>query len=547
MSTSYQPAEERFGEIGIVDEKQLKLLMKDWRRGRADRNLWQALSDGYVMVFSIVLIGAMIISSIVRAQQVVAICETDGCLAARGLLPWASVAGILASTLILSRMFGPVVASAAEGFWLMDGPTDRRRLLAGRLVAAIGLALVLGALLGALVAALTGSPLAAVGMWALAGGFGAAGLLAFAAAEQGLDRRWIVTLVQWLIGAIAIGTLVVLVMGAAGWIDLGRAQTLAVELALIVAGVGLVLMLVAGFIAYRRLKGVRRNRLTAGGSLLSGLQGAAFALEFALIRDILIEAKSRERGHVNPTRGSGSGMNALIMRDVQRLWRQPLPLLTLAATVVVPYAVQALGLAQLNPPISALVLVAALVPFMNSLRVLTRTRGLQRCFPYDPARVKQAAMVVPGILALLWSIGALPAFMGVGGGITVAPFDAASAAVVTGIAGFLGAVRWVSARPPDYSGPIVATGLGAMPPGLMFSLLRGIDMVALVTLPVVLGWPVWISLVVGLIAFMILRSGLDREQLMEQQEEQKRLLEEEKRRRAGELPPKQKIKVQRNR
>ncbi|HHT12177.1 MAG TPA: ABC transporter permease, partial [Propionibacterium sp.] len=83
--------------------------------------------------------------------------------------------------------------------------------------------------------------------------------------------------------------------------------------------------------------------------------------------------------------------------------------------------------------------------------------------------------------------------------------------------------------------------------GLMFSLLRGIDMVALVTLPVVLGWPVWISLVVGLIAFMILRSGLDREQLMEQQEEQKRLLEEEKRRRAGELPPKQKIKVQRNR
>ncbi|HHT12649.1 MAG TPA: ABC transporter permease, partial [Propionibacterium sp.] len=221
MSTSYQPAEERFGEIGIVDEKQLKLLMKDWRRGRADRNLWQALSDGYVMVFSIVLIGAMIISSIVRAQQVVAICETDGCLAARGLLPWASVAGILASTLILSRMFGPVVASAAEGFWLMDGPTDRRRLLAGRLVAAIGLALVLGALLGALVAALTGSPLAAVGMWALAGGFGAAGLLAFAAAEQGLDRRWIVTLVQWLIGAIAIGTLVVLVMGAAGWIDLG--------------------------------------------------------------------------------------------------------------------------------------------------------------------------------------------------------------------------------------------------------------------------------------------------------------------------------------
>ncbi|MBB1483841.1 ABC transporter permease [Tessaracoccus sp. MC1865] len=543
MSTAH----DHFDGLGVVDEKQLKLLMKDWRRGRADRSLWQALSDGYVMVFSIVLIGAMVISSIVRAQQVVAICDTAGCLAARGLLPWASVAGILASTLVLSRMFGPVVASAAEGFWLMDGPTDRRRLLAGRLVAAIVLALVVGGLLGALIAALTGSPLPEVGIWALAGGFGSAGLLAFAAAEQGLDRRWVVTVLQWMIGAIAIGTLVLLVFGAAGWIDLGGAHLIAVELAYIVAGVGLLLVLVAGFVAYRRLRGVRRNRLTAGGSLLSGLQGAAFALEFALIRDILIEAKAREKGHVKPTRGAGSGMTALVMRDVQRLWRQPMRLVTLAATVVVPYAVQALGLATLNPPLSALVLVAALIPFMNSLRVLTRTRGLQRCFPFDPGKVKQAAMVVPGVLALLWAVATLPAFMGVGGGVTVEPVAAASAAVVTGIAGFLGAVRWVSARPPDYSGPIMSTGFGAMPPGLMFSLLRGLDMVALVTLPIVLGWPVWISLVVGLIAFMILRSGLDREQLMEQQEEQKRELAEERRRREGTAAPKAKIKVQRNR
>ena len=175
----------RFLDVGVVDEKQLKLLMRDWRRGRADRNVWQALSDGYVMVFSIVLVGAMVISSIVRAQQVVAVCDTDGCVAARGLLPWASVAGLLAFTLVLSRMFGPLVASAAEVFWLMDADTDRRKLLAGRLFGAIGVTVVVGALAGALVAALTGSSLAHVGIWALAGGLGAAGLVAFAAAEQG--------------------------------------------------------------------------------------------------------------------------------------------------------------------------------------------------------------------------------------------------------------------------------------------------------------------------------------------------------------------------
>lgn len=537
----------RFGEVGVVDERQLRLLMRDWRRGRADRNLWQALSDGYVMVFSIVLIGAMVVSSIIQAQQVVSGCEAAGCLAARGLLPWASVAGVLAFTLVISRMFGPVVASAAEGFWLMDGPTDRRKLLAGRLVAAIALAFGAGVLFGALIAALTGSTLAQIGIWALAGGFGSAGLVAFAAAEQGADRRWIVITVQWIIGAVAIGTMVVLVGGAAGWFPLGGFATLAVELAYIVAGVGLLLIVVAGIVAYGRLRNIGRQRLTSGGSLLSGLQGAAFALEFALIRDILVEAKSKERGHVNPTRGTGSGMNALIMRDVQRLWRQPLPLVTLVASTVVPYAVQALGLATLNPPISALVLTATLVPFMNSLRVLTRTKGLQRCFPFDPGKVKQAAMVVPAVLALLWSIAVFPAFLGVAGGVAASPVDAASSALVTGIAGLLAAVRWVSAKPADYSGPIVATGMGAMPPGLMFSLLRGVDMVALITLPIVFGWPVWISLIVAAVAFSFLRSGFDKDQLMEQQAEQKRILEEERARKSGAAPGKQKIQVQRKR
>ena len=538
----------RFGEIGVVDEKQLTLLMRDWRKGRADRNILQALSDGYVMVFSIVLIGAMIISSIVQAQQDVAGCTAEGCLAARSLLPWASVAGILAFTLVISRMFGPVVASAAEGFWLMDGPTDRRRLLARRLVAAIVLAFGAGVLFGALIAALTGSPLPNIGIWALAGGFGAAGLVALAAAEQGAERAWIIVTLQWLIGAVAIGTMVALVGGAAGWFALGGLATLSVELAFIIAGVGALLIVVAGFIAYRRLTNIRRQRLTSGGSLLSGLQGAAFALEFALIRDIIVEAKSKERGHVNPTRGTGSGMTALVWRDVQRLWRQPLPLVTLLGSAVVPYAVQALGLAQISPPISALVLMFALVPFMNSLRVLTRTKGLQRCFPYDPAQVKQAAMIVPAILALLWSAAVVPAFLGLAGGAEADIVTAISSALVTGIAGLLAAIRWISAKPADYSGPIVATGAGAMPPGLIFSLLRGFDMVALVTLPIVFGWPVWISLVLAVIAFSFLRSGFDKDQLFEQQEEQKRLLEEEKARRSGAAAPgKQKIQVQRKR
>ena len=538
--------DEKFGEIGQADERQLKLLMRDWRRGRADRNILEAIQDAYVMVFAVVLIGAMLISAIVQAQQSVSGCDTEQCLAARGLLPWAAVASILAFTLVACRMFGPILASAAEGFWLMDGPVDRRQLLTGRLVGALGAAFGAGAMFGALVAALTGSGGFNIIVWAAAAGFGAFGLTAFAAAEQGAERHWITTTLQWIVGAVAIVTLLALVGIAAGWLPVEPLQELSVDFAWIIAGAGLLLGLVSTVLAHIRLRNIRRQRLTAGSSLIAGMQGAAFAMDFALVRDILIEDKAKRRGHVRATRGVGLGTTALIMRDVQRLWRNPVPLVTWLATMVVPYAVQALGIAQLNPPISALVLMVALIGFCNSLRVITRTKGLQRCFPFDPGKLKTATMVVPAALALVWGIATAPAFIGVLGGVRVDVATGLTAALITALAGFLATIRWVSAKPADYGGPIVAIGVGALPPGMMFSVLRGIDMVALVTLPIVFGWPAWISLAIAAIAFMFLRSGMDRETLMEQQAEQKKILDAEKAKRNGAAAPgSNKIKVQR--
>lgn len=537
--------DDRFAAIGEVDERQLKLLMRDWRKGRADLNIWQALQDAYVMVFGVVLIGAMLISSIISAQRSVAGCATDQCEAARGLLPWASVAAVLAFTLVVARTFGPIVASAAEGFWLMDADVDRRKLLTGRLVGALVAAFVGGALLGALVAALTGSSLGEISAWALASGFGAFGVTAFAAAEQGVERHWITAVLQWVVGVVAVAALFGLVGISAGWFPAAGVRLISIEFAYLVGGGGLLLGAVSAVLAWVRLRNIRRQRLTAGSSLIAGMQGAAFAMDFALVRDILIEYKARQKGHVRATRGVGHGTTALVMRDVQRLWRNPFPLLVWLGTMVVPYAVASLGVGQLNPTISALVLMAAVIGFCNSLRVLTRTKGLQRSFPFSPAQVKTAVMIVPAALALLWGLATAPAFIGVFGGARVDVGTGLIAALITAVAGFLAAIRWVSAKPADYGGPIVAVGVGAMPPGMMFSLLRGIDMVALITLPIVFGLPAWVSLGIAAIAFAVLRSGFDKEQLMEQQEEQRRLLEEEKARRAGTAAPREKIRVQR--
>ena len=240
-------------------------------------------------------------------------------------------------------------------------------------------------------------------------------------------------------------------------------------------------------------------------------------------------------------------MWAIVLRDLQRLWRAPKPLAFWLASIAVPYAVHALGIEVLNPSISALVLMTALIGFCNTLRVLTRTKGLQRCFPFSPGDVRQAAMAVPALLALLWAAATMPAFGGIFGGAEFDPVTGLSVSLITALGGLLAAFRWVCAKPPNYGGPMVSVGIGAMPPGMMFSFIRGIDIVALITLPLVLGWPSWISLGIATVTWLVLRSGFDQQALMDEREEQQRLLEEQKSGRSGRGGGGQKVRVQRKR
>lgn len=526
-------------EQHVVDERALLGLMDDWRKGRATKNLWQALSDAYVAVFAGVMILAMVISSLIRAQSLAADCGSAACSSGRGLLPWAAMFGVLAFTLTIARMFGPVLASAAEGFWLMDAPLSRRRLLGRRLVAAIAIAVGIGGVLGALVATLTGSSGMAIVAWALACALGAAGLVALAAAEQGAERTWIVKLLQSIMGVAAMASLLLVVATAAGWINPVLGRDFTEQLAFVVAGIGLLLLVGAAIIAAGRIDRIRRARLVAGGNLVSGMQGAAFALDFALMRDILVTREANERGHVKPTRGKSSGLQALVMRDVQRLHRFPKPLVTLFASAIVPYAMQALGLGRLTIPISALVLVAALVPFFNTLRVLSRSSGLARMLPFTTSQIRTAASVVPAVLALLWAILITPAMMGIAEAPMIGndPLETAMIAVVTAAAGFVGAIRWVSAKPANYQAPMVSTQMGALPPGMIFNLVRGFDMVAIITFPALLGWSVWISIILAVICFSVLRmGGIDQEELAAMQDENRKQMEQARNQSKGGKP-----------
>lgn len=509
--------------------RELKRLMKDWRSGRATKKLGEAFHDAYVVIIAALMIGAMIINVVLNAQRVISQCDSTSCLSARALLPWAAFAAAVAAALVVSRLFGPVLASAAEGFWLLDAPIQRAKLLRARMFGAVGAALVVGALVGALIAALTGSSLVSTFVWAAATGLSAAASVAFAASQQGIERHRLTRAASFVFTLAAVVALVVVIAISAGWLSLGLSTDLGVELGLALSAFAALVLALSLTIANLRLSKIRRARLLSGGSLVSGISGAFFALDIGLARDIVVERRAVEIGHVKPKRGKGVGLQAIMWRELQRLLRFPQPLFVIAGTIVVPYAADALGMSSLTPVFAALALFGALIPTLGGLRVLTRTGGLARCLPFSVASIKLASIVVPGVVAAIWAIATAPAYLGFGDGAVQRSMPEASLmAIAVALAGLLGAIRWTQAKGVDFGAPMISTQAGAFPPGLMTNLFRGFDVCLLITAPMLLGLSPFWSLVIAAIAAAILLNSMDAESLRAKQAEQQKMLEAQK-------------------
>lgn len=511
-----------------ADERQLKLLVKDWRTGRATKTLWEAIQDAYVVVLAVAVIGAMVVHLVMNAQSTAQGCATTSCLSARTLVPFAVLGGVVALAVAAARLFGPVLASAAEGFWMLDAPINRASLLRSRLVSAILLAALVGAGTGALVGALTGSSVQLIVMWAVSTALAAGGIVAFAAAEQGADRTLFTKVAVYLFTAVSVGCLIVVVGIAAGWfgVDLGESRELVITL--VVAVTGALVLVLAGVLAFLRLNRIRRARLTSGGSLAAGMAGAMYALDLGLVRDIVVERNAVERGQVRPRRGHGKGIDAIIRRDLARVLRTPTVFLPVLISVVVPYAGVALGLGRLTPLVSGLALFGAMIPLLGMLRVLTRTQGLARCFPFTGPELRKASMMVALGIAVVWGLLITPSMTG----LTGSPVDAIPLAIVTAAAGFLGACRWITAKPIDFGAPMLATQAGAMPTGMFSNAVKGFEVAIIITAPLVFGLHWIISAILVAICYWFVTNPIDMDSLREQQEAQKKELEKARAERA---------------
>jgi len=244
---------------------------------------------------------------------------------------------------------------------------------------------------------------------------------------------------------------------------------------LVVGLVCLVVVLALVIVTARTLANLTRTTVIAGGELLAGLAGAASSLDISMLADVVAGRHWRLKGRVRSRRGRGSHGGALVYREFLRILRWPRRLIIGCALLVVPYAVAGTGVQVLVPVAAGFAGFVAIRPLMDGLRSVCRSTGLVRALGMDLRELRVIMAVVPAGFTFLWALLAFPAL---GDGAT-------TFAVAAGI--IAGAVRQASARPPSYSGPLVASPMGAIPPGIFSQPIRGFDLLLLCLAPVLLG------------------------------------------------------------
>lgn len=498
----------------IPASKELRRWMRKIRRGKADRSIWQQFEDIYLVVFALAMFGATIGNVVLNLNNRSAACTSAACNWLLLTVPLILVPLLVSSMLRVLLSIGPISASRATGFWLLATPVDRASLLrpSYRLVV--------------VASAAVGAPAAVVG-WALFGAawstVGEAAVLTIAllictacvtiwAQQSPVRSRWALRVADGLLVLAAVPALILATRPQNATKGSGATATATFYFSqlppesdslltynqgrfVVVAAFALLVTAALVVITAQSLGRLSRLSVVAGGELLAGMAGAAITLDVSLLADIVAARRWRQVGRVKSRRGRSSHVPALVHRELLRVLRWPRRLVIGLALLVVPYAVAGTGYDVLVPLVAGLACFTAVRPLMDGLRSVSRSPGLVRALGMDLRDLRVAMSVVPGGFAVLWSVLALPAL-----GHPSVAFAVAAGALS-------GVVRQASAKPPSYNGALVATPMGAVPPGLFSQPLRGFDLLLLCLAPVLLGlssmWVVLVPAVVCMLVFAV--------------------------------------------
>lgn len=458
------------------EARELRALIRDWRRGRATATLWDVLSDYYIGLFGVVMVGAMLGNVVLgMSREADRACLSLACVTARSWLPWL-VAGVAVALLLgLARLLGPVSAPPAAVSWLASSPVDRADLLRPQLRIVLVAGAALSFLAGLPVAMVAGLPAWAVACLAAAGALAGVAAVGFAADSQQRETGGPALVALGLAGAVWLALLGVVY----GWwppLTGATASVLAPSAAVLATAAA-----VAGVRRARRgLATLDSRRLSASGRLSANLSGALAGLDLALAYDVVVAHRSRQRGGVRPVRGGRHGRWALLRRDLLRVRRSPWGLLLLAGSVVAPYAVARAGGGVATILVAVMALWPPAASQLLALRVLTRGRSLLNLLPHRDWVSRGQTILVPGGVCLAAGLAATPA---VREALAATWAESLVLAAGIGVAALASAVRWIGGRPPDYRVPMVSTPAGAVPGSAIAALMRGFDVALLASVP----------------------------------------------------------------
>ena len=484
------------GELGAVPAAaSIRKFTAQAGRSRAGAKLGTLLGDVYyaVISFAIAAGGAVGVAQQLRVSLPPApdVAPPQGLsLPALVVIAFIGLAGALVS---LAGRLGPVSSGGAEATWWLGLPVDRRSLLrpAARrvpLVAAAAGAAVVALLDGALLADDGGRVLRAAASGMLAA---LALVLGTAVAQSlGVERR----------RTALVGDLTLL-----------AAPLLAVALTLVgtqadalpvpswpVLGAALVAVVALVVLVDRRLGRLPSRTLRESGSVVGEVAGAVVSMDSRELGRALSSGTSapvrRRVSRLWAVRGAAS---ALVVADLVQLRRSPRHVAQLIAAALLPVLVTVVP--QLAAPGGVLVAVliggyVAQSATGEGARYAQIAPVLDRLLPLSARNVRRLRMVTPALLMLPWSLlvfAVIGRWAGSDGGwlalgVASTPVWAAAA------------VRAAYRPAPDWTKPLVATPMGALPTGVAAVISRGPDVVVLGLVPT------WIALLVEHVSSTVL-------------------------------------------
>ncbi|TJY71435.1 hypothetical protein E4J89_04090 [Arthrobacter sp. CAU 1506] len=409
--------------------------------------------------------------------------------------------------LLLLRL-GPVSATAAQGYWWLGLPINRRRALArpaaGRMLRTalvaglvfLPLAALAGpahgaasVLLGSAAAAAVGAALYLAAAFAQAtAGKPAATRVAGIASAVGL----VVLLLPLLSGGLASFPGQALLLLPSGW------PLLVVHGSIWPLWAAAALVLVGGCSGYFLLRSLSTAELTASGSVSGHAAGALYFGDFRELERALDHRRVRRRFRLSLAPPS-SPSAVLVRADVVAFLRSPGKVRHVAVMALAPAAVGCIAGAG-SAIIMAGVLLGCGWAAASGCAFVARAHAarpvLESLLPLAPVQARRAHAVLPAVGLAVWGLVSfgLLAVMGAGGP------SLAVLGVLAGL-GLAGAAMRAAFQPrPDWTRPGGSTSNLLMPAGVEASFIRGPDFSVIAMLPALIAVvsgvvPWWLLLV----------------------------------------------------